>query len=115
MLKDYLYIIGCIILILFIIGWPLTLTIMEYVDEKEIEITIQDKYIKGNNGKEQYLIVDTNNNTYVIHDLFFKGKFNSTDLYNKIKINKTYKVKTSGFRWQFQSMYPNINELLEEE
>ncbi len=114
MRKKYLYIISCIILILFFISSHLTLTIIEYVDEKEIEITIQDKYIKGNNGREQYLIVDTNNNTYVIHDLFFKGKFNSTDLYNKIKINKTYKVKTSGFRWQFMSMYPNINELVEE-
>ena len=49
-----------------------------------------------------------------ISDLLFKGKFNSTDLYNQLEVGKTYKVKTTGKRIHFLSMYKNINEILEE-
>ena len=85
---------------------------LEYADEKEIEITISDKYTKGEKGR--YFIVDNNDNAYVIKDLFFKGKFNSTDIYNKLKVGCTYKVKVSGIRIHFLSMYQNINEIIKE-
>lgn len=45
----------------------------------------------------------------------FKGKFNSTDIYNALEIGKTYKVETSGKRIHFFSMYPNINKIIEGE
>lgn len=58
-----------------------------------------------------YMVVDSNKNTYKITDLFFKFKFNSTDLYNELEIGKTYKVKISRFRIKLLSEYPNINEV----
>lgn len=85
---------------------------MGYLNNQEIEITIADKYIKRSGNSDIYLIIDTNKNAYKITDLFFKFKFNSTDIYNNLEKGKTYKVKVSGFRIKLLSEYPNINEIL---
>ena len=82
-----------------------------YLNNKQSEITIRDKYIKRSAKYDIYLVVDEYKNTYKITDLFFKFKFNSTDLYNQLEIGKTYKIKTSGFRIKILSEYPNINRV----
>lgn len=84
-----------------------------YFNNQTIEITVADKYIKRNNDNDEYMIVDEDKNTYKITDLFFKFKFNSTDIYNSLEIGKTYKIKISGFRIKLFSEYPNINEIIE--
>ena len=86
-----------------------------YTNNKEIEITISDKYVKRIGDNDVYLVVDENKNTYKVSDLFFNFKFNSTDIYNNLEIGETYKVKISGFRIRFLSEYPNINEVIKEE
>lgn len=108
----------CIILIIIIvliivglIGFSIYCEKIMYSNEKEIEITISDKYTKGESGT--YFIIDNDDNAYVVHDLLFIGKFNSTDIYNKLKVGNTYKVKTTGVRNHFLSMYPNINEIID--
>ena len=101
-----------IIIIIFLLIITIVPCSLEYVDEKQIEITITDKYTKGEEGR--YFIVDNNDNAYVVKDLFFIGKFNSTDIYNKLKVGYTYKVKVSGIRIHFLSMYQNINEIIKE-
>ena len=111
-ILEYLPIIIVLILILGFFGGMLFTNIIKYTNEEEIEILVKDKYIKNNSkGNDKYLIVDENNNTYEITDLFFKGKWNSTDLYNQLENNKKYKIKTTGKRIQFLSMYPNINNI----
>lgn len=100
-----------IILPCFLIAYP---TIISYSNNEIIEIEIKEKYIKNNKGNGNYMIVDKNNNTYEITDLFFKGKFNSTDLYNNLEIGKKYKIETTGKRIHFLSMYKNINKIIEE-
>ena len=84
-----------------------------YLNNKEITITVNDKYIKRSGEQDIYLVVDENKNTYKITDLFLKFKFNSTDLYNELEVGKTYKVKISGFRVKILSEYPNINKIEE--
>lgn len=101
-----------IIMSIFLLVITIVSCTLEYVDEKQIEITVSDKYTKGDEGR--YFIVDNNDNAYIIKDLFFKGKFNSTDIYNKLKVGCTYKVKVSGIRIHFLSMYQNINEIIKE-
>lgn len=98
------------------IGSTIFLNIQSYTNKQEIEITIKDKYVKNGSGKNsisKYLVVDTENNTYQITDLLFKGKFNSTDLYNQLEINKKYKIETTGNRIHYFSIYPNINKIKE--
>lgn len=86
------------ILLITILLITVVLIFSEYFNNQEIEITVEDKYIKRGVKTDIYLIVDENKNTYKITDLFFKFKFNSTDLYNELEKGNTYKVKTSGFR-----------------
>lgn len=117
-IRDAFVVIVTLLLIIIGIGSPIFLTVQEYTNEQEIEIIVKDKYIKNGNGKNsssKYLVVDTDKNTYQITDLFFKGKFNSTDLYNQLEINKKYKIETTGKRIQFFSMYQNINKIKEAE
>lgn len=104
----YLIIIAVIILV------PFGITSGQYTNNREVEITVKDKYIKNGKNNGKYLVVDKEDNTYEITDMFFKWKFDSTDIYNRLEIGKTYKVKISGYRIRFLSIYPNINKILEE-
>lgn len=110
---------GCgllLVILVVIIGGTIGIAIwshnVSYGNEQIIEIEIQDKYTKGKEGT--YFIIDNNDNTYIVADMLFLGKFNSTDIYNKLKIGKKYKVKVTGERIHFWSMYQNINEIMEE-
>ena len=117
--QIFKIIIGLIIVLL-----VLSLLFIGYWNPQTKTITVKDKYIKtetsqSKNGsfiKDTYMIVDTDNNAYKVTDLFWMFKFNSTDIYNSLDINKTYTIKTTGFRIPFFSAYPNINkvQLLEE-
>lgn len=114
-IADKIYIGVMTLLIMSILIINITTTILPYTNEEITTITIKDKFIKNYNKTGTYLVVDNDNNTYCIEDLLFKGKFNSTDIYNQLELNKTYKIKTSGHRIQLLSMYKNINEILEGE
>ena len=115
-IGDVFVVIVTFLTIIIGIGSVIFLNIQSYTNEQAIEITVKDKYIKNGSGKNsssKYLVVDTENNTYQITDLLFKGKFNSTDLYNQLEVNKRYKIETIGNRMHYFSMYPNINKIEE--
>ena len=116
MRKNFITILSLLIIWIGILGIIFLPEIIKYGNNQTIEITIKDKYVKndksGNSSK--YLVVDEDNNTYEVTDLFLKGKFNSTDLYNILEIGHTYRVETSGSRIRLFSMYPNINKIIEE-
>ena len=114
--KGFGKILFCVIAGAIIIGSIMGIFIWDYKitygNVKNLEITVKDKYIKRSGSEEdKYLVVDTDGNTYQVTDLAFKGKWNSTDLYNQLEIGKTYKVETSGIRNGFMSLYPNINRI----
>lgn len=104
-----------ILMIILSLGFIFGDVAIRYGNNQTIEITIKDKYIKNGSKSGKYLVVDTNNNTYQITDLTFKGKFNSTDIYNQLEIGKTYRVEISGKRIHIFSWYQNINKIIEEE
>lgn len=110
--KGFAGIMLCVIMIGLIVGffvWKYTIT---YGNVQSLEITVKDKYIKrSGSDEEKYFVVDTDGNAYQITDLTFKGKWNSTDLYNQLEVGKKYKIETSGIRNGFMSLYPNINKI----
>ena len=119
MVREFFEFIGGLLIMLialgivgFFIGFAIWSHNVSYGNEQTIEIEVQDKYTKGKSGT--YYVVDGNDNTYEVRDMFWLGKYNSTDIYNKLKIGKKYRVKTTGERIHFWSMYPNINEIIEE-
>ena len=99
------------ILILGFIGIAIYFSTVEYQNEETIEITVKDKYIKRNGDDDLYLVAGDNGETYKIEDLIWKGKFNSTDLYNQLEIGSKYKITATGIRLQYFSMYKNINKI----
>lgn len=102
-----------IVLIIIIVGAiVLKIATIGYSNKEVIAIEVKDKYIKRDNKSDVYMIVDTDNNTYQISDLFLIGKFNSTDLYNELEIGQAYFIEITGIRNQFLSWYPNINKIL---
>lgn len=90
---------------------------MDYGNPQTIECTINDKWTKrvSSRGSDLYLI-SCDDEVYQISDLMFKGKFDSANIYAKLKKGKKYKLKTTGYRFGWFSSYQNINEyeLIEE-
>ena len=78
-------------------------------------ITVTEKNINpvhGRRSSEKWLVY-TENEVYCITDLFFVGFFTSSDVYNHIKVGKTYKVYVSGRRMPFFSGYKVIRQVYE--
>lgn len=105
------------LLIIVIVPLLLCTGCIDYMNEKEVTCEIQDKWIKRS-GEDDIYLVQCDDNVYKITDLLFYGKFDSSDIYARLKIGKKYKLSISGYRWQYFSEYPNINkyeELVEED
>lgn len=77
--------------------------------------TVTDKGIKNYDKESLYLIYTKNHDGEVevlcIEDTLVHGRWNSSDLYARIEVGKTYKFTICGTRIPFFSMYPNILEL----
>lgn len=114
-MRDKFIVTFYLLIVLLGFGFIFGTITIGYTNNEVIEITIKDKYVKNGSKSGEYLIVDSNNNTYQVTDLLFKGKFNSTDIYNQLEIGKTYRVEISGKRIHIFSMYQNINKVIEEE
>lgn len=75
-------------------------------------VTVTDKERIALNSSGYYLIFceDKQGNYYEFkdEDIFIRGKFDSSRMYNMIKPNKTYKFTVVGFRFPLFSWYQNI-------
>lgn len=98
-------------IIIAVIGGFIYIATIEYQNEETIEIVVKDKYIKRDGKSDIYLVASEAGDTYKITDLLWKGKFNSTDLYNQLDIGSKYKITVTGVRLQYFSMYKNINKI----
>lgn len=111
-MKDWIILI--VIVAIFLVPF-IGIIVVDYCNEQILTIKVEDKYIKRSGESDIYLVVDSEGNTYKIGDLLFIGKFNSTDLYNKMKIGEIYEIELTGYRFQIFSMYQNINKILSKE
>lgn len=71
-------------------------------------ITVKDKYVKLDNEQSRYLVVSTNNEVFENTDSLVLWKFNSSDLFAKMDIGKTYAIEKAGWRVHALSSYENI-------
>lgn len=91
---------------------------IEYGNEKEVICTVNEKWIKRASGDDEELyLVSCGDEVYKITDLLFKGKFDSSNIYAKLKVGKKYKLTVTGYRFGYFSSYQNINdyELIEKD
>lgn len=109
--KRIIYLCLLLVPVLFLTGCSNENTNNEEEDWfTEVECTVEDKWVKRNDDIEKYL-VSCDDEVYQITDNILYGKFNSSDLYAKLKIGKKYKLQISGFRSGIFSAYKNINEI----
>ncbi len=101
-----------IIIALIIILFGTTRCMCKYMNEQQVTCTVDDKWIKRSDEKDIYL-VSCDEKVYKITDLLYKGKFNSSDIYAKLKKGKKYKLTVTGYRLSYFSEYQNINEVVE--
>lgn len=93
------------------------LVVREMYMKFEKAVTIQDKYIFSDSLTRinKKIIVDDENNSYVVSDAFFKGELNGLDNYNKIKKGKHYVISGSGRRVRLFNLFPvvyNVEEMV---
>ena len=90
--------------------------ILFYNTEFEKEITIKEKYIATSYSRysstPNYFIVASDNKTYNIVNLWWKGEFDNSDDYAKLNVGETYHVKGYGMRVPLLSMYYNIYSVI---
>lgn len=86
--------------------------ISRQMKEETLVVKVEDKNITHDNDSK-YLIF-TDKEVFEETDEWLKGKFNSSDMYNQLKVGNTYRVKVIGFRIPFLSMYRNIIEVEED-
>lgn len=113
--DDYVSV-GCGCLVIIVIGIYAIFSItLGYQNKQTTTCMVEDKWVKNYSSSSTYL-VKCGNEVYEVSDLFFIGKFNSSDIYSNLKKNKTYKITTTGYRFPFLSWYKNINfyELVKE-
>ena len=95
----------------FIVGVIIVLALifdvaLNYTNKKDI--TLHIKKVTSVTGKNVKYLIFTKEGVFENSDQMFLGKFNSSDIQNKLIGEKTCKVETFGQRIPFLSMYPNI-------
>ena len=108
-LKQAILFYGAIILVVAIV--VLLVSGIKTGNRTEVEITIEDKWIKATKDSSDYMLSDTSGNVYVVSDSLILLSFDASDRYAAIDVGRTYGVTTIGWRVPFLSMYPNIVEI----
>ena len=111
--EDYVEAgIGCLVVIIGVLLIIFGVS-MGYQNKQTTTCKVEDKWVK--NYDDSKYLVKCGNEVYEISDLFFIGKFNSSDIYASLKVNHEYKITSTGYRIPFLSWYKNINKVQEVE
>lgn len=94
--------------ILLVVFFLVTTMVYSYFTSFEKTITVKEKdsVRTGKYGKN--IIADTDGNVYSIANSVFYDFFTAMELFTKIELNQTYKVKGFGYRIPIFGIYPNI-------
>lgn len=98
--------------VLFVIVGIVSLLIFNIIITFKTDIviaTVSNKEAIVQDKTSKYLIF-TDKEVFENTDSLIYGKWNSSDYYNKIQKDKTYRLKVCGMRVPFLSMYRNIIE-----
>ena len=108
-MKNYI-ILGALLLTFLLVGGHfLERSTMEDV---QIVVTNTERIVESNGEttSSKYLVFSTTE-TFENTDAILFGKFNSSDLQGKLRIDSTYTVTVVGWRIPFLSSYRNIIEI----
>lgn len=102
---------GCFTLILwgsFLAVWLVFSVYYQWGTHDEVEGKIKRLEAVGSSG--QYLVFLDEGEVLENSDSFFNGKWNSSDVYNRLEEGHCYEFSVYGWRVNFLSWYKNILE-----
>ena len=94
--------------VLFVFGSIIATPFIDRATEDTVIITVTDKTVKRHGDSDDKYLIYTNDTTYEITDSLAYFRFDSSDLYGKIEVGKTYECKVCGWRIPLLSSYKNI-------
>jgi len=100
-----------IILVILVAFVLIGFQISAYTNVSTVTVSIEGKERvteKSGDGINSFYLVYTDSGTFKLEDDFFRGNFNSSDVYGKLRQDSTYTFTTTGYRIGFMSSYPNI-------
>lgn len=100
-------IIGAIAALAVVLGAPTLAVYKAYGTKETVTVTVTEKTVKRTDNDDQYMIF-TEGEVFKNTDALLNGKFDSSDLYGKIKAGSTCTFKVNGWRIPFFSAYRNI-------
>ena len=71
-------------------------------------VTDKDSVTMGEDTGNQYRVYTENCGVFSVEDEALKMRFDSADVYSKIKVGETYNFETIGWRIPLVSSFPNI-------
>lgn len=102
-MKTLIHLVGALLLTLVITG----AVIFPYITQDTVTVTVTDKENVKTSSNSKYLIF-SDEETFENEDCWRLWKFNSSDVYGKIKVNQRYTFKVYGWRIPVFSQYRNI-------
>lgn len=106
-IQDKAVNIGIIVVIVLIVGSLIASPIIAFSTKDTVTVTVTDKERIGDRDSSRYLIF-TDRGTFENTDTLWYWKFNSSDVYGKLKKGQKYTMNVYGWRVPFLSWYKNI-------
>ena len=111
MMKDWIIVISFVLVFL---GSIFGILQIKDGNEQVYKIKVVEKLVKTGDKSSKYLIfTETDNGNIVFEntDSLLRNKWNSSDIYARLKVGEEYTIKTCGYRVNFLSWYQNIIEV----
>lgn len=105
---KFIVLFSIVLLALFLVG--------SYCTEKTYVAKVCEKHIDiFNNGSKLYVAVEFNGDfkDFIVNNSLLKWRWNSSEDYEKIELNKTYSFTVTGWRLPLFNLYENIIEFKE--
>lgn len=101
--------VGCLVFIAFFLLFFGSNFVYTYGTTDEVVFTVNKmENVAGNQHSKYRYLIFTNNEVFENQDSWLRFKFNSSDMYNEMKVGTTYKAKVYGWRVRFLSWYRNV-------
>jgi hypothetical protein len=106
------YGVGVVFLLIIVIG---IFTAVAYKNSDRVvtaKISYKDRVCKSTDqGSDCEYLVFTDQGTFKVKDTLLYLNFKSSDVYGRLEIGSTYRMKVAGWRLGIFSQYPNIVEV----
>lgn len=108
------YGVGLVFLLIVVVGIFIAVAYTSSDRIVTAKVSYKDRVCKSTDqGSDCEYLIFTDQGTFKVTDTILYMNFKSSDVYGKLEINSTYRMKVVGWRLGIFSQYPNIVEVRE--